>query len=75
MKYELIFAAVALALLLGVVALFAWRLLMGRTDERREWARVELGDGALLLIPIHYGGRARGILAVKTVSPETRTPE
>ena len=38
--------------------------------SRSEWARVELGDGALLLIPIHYGGRARGILAVKTVSSE-----
>ena len=47
MKYELIFAAVALALLLGVVALFAWRLLMGRTDERREWARVEENVEAL----------------------------
>lgn len=47
MKYELIFAAVALALLLGVVALFAWRLLMGRTDQRREWARVEENVEAL----------------------------
>lgn len=41
MKYEIIFCLIGLALLCGALALFAWRLLAGRSDPRREWARTE----------------------------------
>lgn len=41
MKYEIIFCLIGLALLCGALGLFAWRLLAGRSDPKREWARTE----------------------------------
>ena len=41
MKYEIIFCIVAAALTAGVIGLFAWRLLSGRSDPSREWRRIE----------------------------------
>lgn len=39
MKYEIIFCVVAILLMAGVIGLFAWRLLSGKSNKEGEWTR------------------------------------
>ena len=39
MKYEIIFCIVAILLMAGVIGLFAWRLLSGKSNKEGEWTR------------------------------------
>lgn len=39
MKYEIFFCIVAILLMAGVIGLFAWRLLSGKSNKEGEWTR------------------------------------